>query len=70
MTASATLSSDTSAVRTALDDLLANFWTTTAQGPQAYASQMAQDHTELNASEAAADAVAAVHEFHAAVFDR
>ena len=55
-------------IRTALDDLLANFRTTTAQGPQAYASQVTQDHPEFHASEAAADAVAAVHEFHAAVF--
>lgn len=54
-------------IRTALDDLLANFQTTTAQGPQAYASQMTQDHPELNVSETAADAMAAVHEFHAAV---
>ncbi len=55
-------------IRTALDDVLANFQTTTAQGPHAYASQMTQDHPELGTTEALADAVAAVHEFHAAVF--
>ncbi len=54
-------------VRTALDDLLANFATTTAQGPEAYASQMIQDHPELRSSEVAADAVVAVHEFHVTV---
>ena len=54
-------------IRTALEDLLANFRTTTAQGPRAYASQMTEDHPELSASETAADAVAAVHEFHTAV---
>ncbi len=55
-------------IRTALDDLLANFHTTSAQGPQAYASQMMQDHPELTALVATADAVAAVREFHATVF--
>jgi hypothetical protein len=55
-------------IRTALDDLLANFRTTTAQGPQAYALQMIEDHPELSRSEMTADAVAAEHEFHAAVF--
>lgn len=55
-------------IRSALDDLLANFQTTTAQGQQAYASQMTQDHPELETSEEVADAVAAVHEFHAAIF--
>jgi hypothetical protein len=55
-------------IRTALDDLLANFAVTTAQGARAYAQQITQDHSELSASEAAADAVAAVHEFHVALF--
>jgi len=55
-------------MRTALDDLLANFQTTSAQGPQAYASQMTQDHPELTVLTTTADAVAAVREFHAAVF--
>ncbi len=55
-------------IRTALDDLLANFQMPSAQGPQAYASQMKQDHPEIERVVAAADAVAAVREFHAAVF--
>lgn len=55
-------------VRTAVDDLLANFATTTAQGARAYAQQITQDHPEISTPEAAADAVAAVHEFHAALF--
>ena len=55
-------------IRTALDDLLANFQTTSSQGPQAYASQMMQDHPDLEPLVAAADAVAVVREFHASVF--
>lgn len=35
-------------VRTALDDLLANFTSPTAQGPAAYASQMLVDHPGLS----------------------
>ncbi len=54
-------------IRTALGDLVANFETPTTQGSQAYVSQIAQDHPEIGASEAAADAVAAVREFHIAV---
>ena len=55
-------------IRTALDDLLANFETTAAQGPLAYALQMTEVHPELGSSEVAADAVTAVHEFHSAIF--
>jgi Nucleotidyl transferase AbiEii toxin, Type IV TA system len=55
-------------IRTALDDLLANFATTAAQGARAYAQQITQDHAELSAAEAAADAVAAVHEFLAVLY--
>jgi hypothetical protein len=54
-------------IRTALDDLVANFETTMAQGSQAYVSQIVLDHPEVGASEAAADAMAAVREFHAAL---
>jgi hypothetical protein len=54
-------------VKRPIYDLLANFRTTIAQAPRAYAWQMSEDHPELSASEAAADAVAAVHEFHTAV---
>ncbi len=53
------------AIRTALDDLHANFQTPTDQGPRAYALQMTVDHPEVSVSEAAADAVAAVRDFHA-----
>jgi hypothetical protein len=54
-------------VRTALGDLVANFETSTAQGSRAYVSQIGQDHPEIGALEAAADAMAAVREFHATV---
>lgn len=54
-----------SAVRTALDDLAANFSTPSAQGPLAYAEQMALDHQELDRRTLAADAVVAVRTFHA-----
>jgi hypothetical protein len=49
--------------RTALDDLGANFHSPSAQGPQAYASQMVIDHEGLDDATAAADAVAAVEQF-------
>lgn len=51
-------------IGTALDDLYANFSTSTAQGPRAYTSQITQDHPDLDGAEAAADAVAAVEEFY------
>jgi hypothetical protein len=51
-------------VRTALDDLAANFATPGAQGPQAYLAQMILDHPELEPKMLAADAVVAVKEFH------
>jgi len=54
-------------VGTALHDLAANFETATSQGPRAYVSQMTEDHPEISRSEAAADAVTAVREFHATV---
>jgi hypothetical protein len=55
------------AVRTALDDLAANFERATDQGPRAYASQMLLDHPELDGATLLADAVVAVHEFHEAL---
>lgn len=55
-------------VRTALDDLLANFETPGAQGPQAYAEQMLVDHPELNGTVLAGDAVLAVGSFYRALF--
>jgi hypothetical protein len=54
-------------IRTALDDLLANFQSPSAQGPQAYATQMRVDHPDLDETTLLADAVLAVEEFHAAV---
>lgn len=51
-------------VRSALDDLLANFATPDAQGPQAYAEQMMIDHPELDRTALLADAVIAAATFH------
>ncbi len=51
-------------VRTALDDLLANFGTLHAQGPRAYADQMTIDHPDLDRATLLADAVLAVEAFH------
>ena len=52
------------AVRTALDDLHANFAVPDAQGPQAYVRQMRTDRPDLDPAVLAADAVLAVGEFH------
>ena len=50
-------------VRTALADLAANFANPDAQGPRAYARQMAIDHPEVGRATALADAVVAVESF-------
>lgn len=50
-------------VRMTLEDLLANFADTSAQGPQAYADQMLLDHPDLNRATLLADAVVAVNVF-------
>ena len=50
-------------VRTALDELAANFADRDAQGPRAYAQQMAIDHPEIERATALADAVVAVEDF-------
>jgi len=50
-------------VRTALDDLGANFAKPDAQGPRAYVAQMTIDHPDLDPTMLAADAVVAVEEF-------
>lgn len=50
-------------VQTALDDLLANFASIHAQGPQAYADQMMVDHPELARTTLLADAVTVVGTF-------
>lgn len=55
-------------IRSALDDLLDNFQTPGSQGPQAYAAQLGLDHPEVPGTEAAADAIAAVTEFHSRLF--
>ena len=55
------------AIRTALDDLAANFHGPGNQGPKAYASQMLIDHPELDERTLLADAVLAVGEFHSAL---
>jgi hypothetical protein len=51
-------------IRTALDDLAANFAGPDAQGPQAYVAQMTIDHPDLDRTTVAADAVVGVEEFH------
>jgi hypothetical protein len=53
------------AMRTALDDLLANFAAVDAQGPAACASQTVLDHPGLDAAQLRADAVIAVRSFYA-----
>lgn len=56
-------------IKTALDDLLANFAAPDAQGPRAYAGQMRIDHPELDPTTLAADAVVAVEIFYQALFN-
>jgi hypothetical protein len=56
-------------VRTALDDLHANFADPGAQGSQAYAEQMLADHPELERTTLLADAVVAVDAFYCHVVD-
>lgn len=50
-------------LRSGLDDLHANFASTDAQGPTAYAEQVAIDQPDLDPAMLAADAVLAVDEF-------
>jgi hypothetical protein len=56
------------AIRTALDDLTANFQGPGTQGAKAYAAQMLIDHPELDERTLLADAVLAVEEFHSTLF--
>jgi hypothetical protein len=56
--------SELPSMRTALDDLAANFQTPSAQGPSAYAEQMMLDAPELERRQLLADAVLAVTAFH------
>ncbi len=53
----------TGSIRTAIEDLGANFADPTAQGPNAYADQLLLDHPELDQATAVADAVVAVERF-------
>lgn len=55
---------DLPGVRTALDDLSANFADHAAQGTQAYAEQMLLDHPNLDRTTLLADAVVSVSAFH------
>lgn len=57
------------AVRTSLDDLVANFGGPSDQGPSAYADQMHLDHPDLDVATLAADAVLAVGAFHRRLFE-
>jgi hypothetical protein len=50
-------------IRSAIEDLTANFANPAAQGPLAYAGQILLDHPELDRATAAADAVVAVTAF-------
>lgn len=56
------------AVRTAFDDLLANFQSPGDQGPTAYSSQMLIDHPELSDATLRADAILTVAELHNLLF--
>jgi hypothetical protein len=60
---------DMTGIRTALDDLRANFADTVAQGPQAYADQVLVDHPDMDRIILLADAVVAVREFHAVLIE-
>lgn len=55
-------------IRTALDDLRANFHSTSAQGASAYAGQVLLDHPDLDTTTLSADAVVAVEKFHEGLF--
>lgn len=59
---------DLTGMKTALDDLKANFADPNAQGPTAYAEQMAIDHPEISSQTTRADAVVAVELFHECLF--
>lgn len=53
----------TGSIRTAIEDLRANFAAPSAQGPIAYADQILLDHPELDRAVVRADAVVAVEHF-------
>lgn len=55
-------------MRTAMDDLMANFADPTVQGPTAYAQQMRIDHPELDDATLRADAVVSMQIFYRMLF--
>ena len=55
-------------LRSAMDDLLANFAEPNAQGPCAYAEQMRVDHPEMDNTVLRADAVVSVRTFHTVLY--
>jgi hypothetical protein len=57
-------------VRTALDDLRANFSDRNGLGAQAYADQMVRDHPELDYTTLLADGILAIDEFHNRLYSR
>jgi len=57
-------------VQSALDDLLDNFATVNAQGPEAYAEQMMLDNPDLDHSSLLAEAVIAVETFYRLLYPR
>lgn len=57
-----------SSMRTAMDDLMANFANPTVQGPTAYAQQMRIDHPELDDATLRADAVVSMQTFYRMLF--
>ena len=59
---------DLAGVRTSLDDLRDNFADPSAQGAQAYAQSFHFDHPDQDHHELAVEAVAAVNDFHDALF--
>lgn len=61
--------SELTGVRTALDDLFANFADVAAQGALAYADEMHDNHPDLDRRSLLADGVTAVGQFHALVTD-
>lgn len=58
---------DLRSLRTAIEDLQANFAEPSAQGPEAYADQMLVDHPDLDAAALRADAVLAITAFCSAL---
>ncbi len=55
--------SELETMRTSLDDLMSNFETVDAQGPEAYSSQILVDHPDQDEVSLRADAVTAVAQF-------